>query len=207
MRDRVGVVAVGPEPVEQDLARHLGVELHAPGGLAEAEAVDRDRRAGEQRRVLGQLDAVGVPAVGAEALGQRAEQRVRRGLGQRLDLVPADLRVGDAHDLAARGRDQQLRAEADAEQRLAALERRADQRDLVLEVAQARRVGDVLLAAEHDDPVVAGGVGGSRLADAGAPLVVDDARRRARRRANVPAASALGCWIERSRTGRAYGLG
>ena len=123
--------------------------------------MDRDRRAGEQRRVLGQLDAVGVPAVGAEALGQRAEQRVRGGLRQRLDLVPADLRVRDAHDLAARGGHQQLRAEADAEQRLAPLERRGDQRDLVLQVAQARRVVDVLLAAEHDDPVVAGGSSGA----------------------------------------------
>ena len=92
-RDRVGVVAERPEPVEQDLARDLGMELHAPRGRPDAEAVDRDRRAGEQRRVLGQLDTVGVPAVGAEALGERAEQRVRGGRRQRLDLVPADLRV------------------------------------------------------------------------------------------------------------------
>jgi hypothetical protein len=126
----------------------LGMELDAPCEAAGAEAlraaafracVDLDR-AGRR------LDAVLVPVQRVRAARDLREHRV---VGDHGDRRPGDEAARQSRDLAAQCVRQQLRAEADAEERDLALHRLADQLDLGLELRLPRR----LLAAEGDDAV------------------------------------------------------
>ena len=68
-----------------------------------------------------------VPFERVEPLGQRAQERIRRAVARKPDLVPSDLRARrSAHHTARHGREH-LRAEAHAEHRDPSAEGRPDQ--------------------------------------------------------------------------------
>ena len=90
-------------------------------------------------------------------LGQDADHRIGETGVVDVDLVPADLRRRGRADVRAdRARDQ-LRAEADAEERHFAVDRLADERGLVGEPRMLCVLVGVHRAAEDHDRVVASG--------------------------------------------------
>ena len=78
-----------------------------------------------------------------------AEHRVAVGRGQRIEREPIEVAPLQAPDRAAKRVGEQLRAEAHAEHRHAALGRLVQQRRL----SRQRRIGGGLLAAERHDAV------------------------------------------------------
>ena len=158
----------------------LGMELDAPGEAADAEAlraaalwpfVDLDAPGRRLEAVLVPVQGVGVRRGCAPSTGSSAITR-ERGPGD-------EAAFGRWTFSPPRRPGEQLRAEADAEERDLALDGRADELDLGLE----RRVPRGLLAAEGDDPVDAVEVG--QLA---AEVLLDRARA-ARRRCRGTAAA------------------
>ena len=81
------------DPARHDLARHLRVELDAPGGLAEPERLRADPAPGQLHAAGRHVEGVEVPLEGGEASREIAEHRVVRGVRGELDLDPADLRL------------------------------------------------------------------------------------------------------------------
>jgi hypothetical protein len=125
------------------------MKLDAPREAADAEALRAaalrafQQLRGRRRR----FDAVLVPVQRVGAVSDRAEHRVLA--VEHADRRPGDEPPGQAGDLAAVRVGQQLRAEADAEERDLPLDRRADQLGLRAQCGVPRR----LLAAEGDDAV------------------------------------------------------
>src|SRR3954453_11945668 len=116
------------------------MELHAPGAVAEPERLRAQLVARELDGAGGEVVRVVVPLERVEARRQPAEEGIVVGLGGVLqgeragvrqraedwmvvgcggapDGNPADLRLAGGTDVRARGLREQLRAEADAEQR------------------------------------------------------------------------------------------
>ncbi len=125
----VAGVQGGPGLVRRQ--RHLGVELHAPGGRADAERLVRVRAGlGQPDRARRQLDdRVAVHAGAGEGVGQAAHQRVDGRLRAPADVDHPGLDAAGADlDPAAARLAEQLRAEADAEGRHRVLDRADQQR-------------------------------------------------------------------------------
>ena len=125
------------------------MELDAPR-TAEPERLRADRAAGQLDGPLREVVRVVVPLEGVEPLRQGCRDRIAGAALGQLDLEPADLGLGGPEDTRTRCAGDQLRAEADAEQRRPALE-------LPLEEAELRRKPRVTVlligmhgAAEHD---------------------------------------------------------
>ena len=113
------------------------MELDAPRVL-DPVGLGADRAAGQLDRAGGERVGVVMPLKGVEPFGQRAHDGVVRRGGRALDGEPADLRFRRAEHFGARRPGDELGAEADAEQRGAAVEQ-------ALEPAQLRRQPAVAL--------------------------------------------------------------
>ena len=108
-----------------------------------------------------------MPLEGVDALGQDAEHGIGAAGLVHVDGVPADLGARGRADVRADGAGDQLRAEADAEERHLAVDRLADEVGLVGEPRVLAVLVGMHRAAEDHDRVV--------------PLgCVERARRRAR---------------------------
>jgi hypothetical protein len=146
--DGVLITAVVAQPPGDGGGVDLGVELDPPDVAAperlQAGGAVRERDCARRQREL-----VAVPLEAVEARGQRPEQRIFGALRRQLNGDPADLGPHGRLCRAAGGLGQQLRAEADAEERDLPLDRRADQIGLRAQCRVPRR----LLAAEGDDAV------------------------------------------------------
>src|SRR3990172_9044823 len=151
------VVELGPDlpgeidPELDDGARHLRMELRAPGRLAEAVALEARAAPGEWDGAGGKGELVVVPLKRRKPLGERAEDGVALGLGEPLELVPADLRLGYAAHLRAERLGEELAAEADAENGYARVDVRTDEVVLVAEPGVAVLLVGVHRAAEDHD--------------------------------------------------------
>jgi hypothetical protein len=107
-----------------------------------------------------------VPLEQLHRRGERAEQRVgSAGLGD-LDLVPADLRLGDAVRLSAGRLGQQLAPKADTQDGSAALKRVADELLLRIQPSVLVILIDMHRAPEDHESV---GAAGGRRARRGHP--------------------------------------
>ena len=149
----------------------LGVELHAPRALADAEALARaGGRTQQLDRAGRQREAVLVPVHAGGAGRQRAEHRVAGCGRQRLELEPVEVASRQLADLAAVRMREQLAPRQTPSTGTPARRGVAQQRGLRRE----RRVGGGLLAAEDEDPV---GLAwrGQRIALAQEALVERDA--------------------------------
>ena len=157
--------ALRGRPALDHRERHLGVELDAVGVLAPAEHLR------VERVVVGEVDGAPRDLEGllVPLIEHRRSLEVPGAGGGRVDRVVADLDevLGVAADAGAEHARHHLRAEADAEQRLAARQR--DALEPVELEAHARPVVVVgaLRAAEHDRSGVAREVLGQRVEQVG----------------------------------------
>ena len=143
------------EPAVEHVTGHLGVELDRPGALSQPVGLLRGVASGEQLGVGGKLEGVVVPLEGVDPAGEHADDRVLQPGIIEDDLVPSHLGIGGAADARARGAGDQLRAEADPEERNLTIERSADERGLVREPGMLGVLVRVHRAAEDHDRVVA----------------------------------------------------
>ena len=173
-------------PVVECLLVELGVELHAPGALAGAEALARARRGGKQLDgPAGEREAVLVPVDARGARRERAEDRVAVGGRERPKLEPVEMAPRQPPHVATERVGEQLGAEAHAEHGHAALRGLAQQGRLRLQIGVDRG----LLAAQRHDPVDRGELR-ERVAGAQEPLV-EAQPRAAQRRAGMAEDRAL----------------
>ena len=118
--DRLEAVRVGRDlaPLRRELGRHLQVELQPVRALVREGLVSVGRRAGEQRRAVGEIEGVAVPL---EASGSCAGASSNTGSlpasWRQLDRQQAHLGLLAGIDARAERGREQLRAEADAPDR------------------------------------------------------------------------------------------
>ncbi len=143
----------------------LEMELDAVDGAADAEGLVLGHGTRSQmRRPWRQAEGVEVPVEERRPLAQRRKHRVAASGRGRLHLVPAEF-DGAAEDvLGAVAAGDKLGAQADAEHRLVGLAEGAGQRRHLGQVGVLVVVDGALLAAKHDQPVIAIGATGQRAA-------------------------------------------
>src|SRR5437867_3134324 len=103
------------------------MELDPPGVRAEPVCLQTDGALGERDGRRGRADLIAVPLEGLEAARQRGEQRIAAALRHQRDLAPADLRLAGPARRSTAGLGEELRAEADPEQRRVRLEQAREQ--------------------------------------------------------------------------------
>src|SRR5581483_351207 len=156
LRERARQLAAVRPPGEHLLLARLGVELHAPGALADPERlllVGRRREADGGRR---RLEGVGVREQGLEAVGEDAEHRVAPALVGARDLVEPGLPARRAADPPAGRVRERLAPEADGEERRPRRDEAAQELVLVAEPRMRGLLADVHPPAEDEDGVEAG---------------------------------------------------
>ena len=134
----------------------LGVELDSPGDVADPIGLRADRTAGEDRRALRWQGLIAVPLEGLEARRQRPDHRIGSPLLGHLDASPADLRLTRAPRGAPGGLGQQLRAQADRQNRHAIVDHRREEILLEAQPGMAVLLIGVHRATEGEDGVVVG---------------------------------------------------
>ena len=157
------------------------MELDAPRA-PEPERLRADRAAGQLDCPVREVMGVVVPLEGVEPRRQRRPDRIGGALVRQLDREPAHLGLGGPVDARAGGAGDQLRAEADAEERRPALELALEQAELGPEPGVAVVLVGMHRAAEDDHRVgvlvgdaVAGDVSLDELVAGGPHGVLEDA--------------------------------
>ena len=139
---------------------HLEVELEAVGVVAPAERLlFATGRCREVRGAVGDVEAIAMPLEHRRIATQRGQHRIGSAVFGGLQAMPADLGAFHAMDRRAQHVRQQLRAEADAEHRLALREHAFDREQFGAQVRAVDAVLDVHRSAEHDQPAIAVDVG------------------------------------------------
>ena len=133
----------------------LGMELHAPRSL-EPKRLETDAAPRQLDGARREIVRVVMPLEGVEVLGQRGRHWIGGSSLRRFDREPADLRLQRPEDARPGGPGEQLRAEADAEHRGAALEQTAKKFELRSQPAVPIFLVGMHGAAQDDDRV--GGV-------------------------------------------------
>ena len=150
------VLRVLREPLLDLFDSNLGVELDSPR-VSDAERLRADTAAGQLHGACRERMRVVVPLERVESLGQGRRNGIgSSGVGE-LDRIPADLRLGRAEDVGAGRPRDELRAEADAEQRRAVLEQPFEPPQLGAQPAVPLLLVGVHRAAEDDHGVGAFG--------------------------------------------------
>ena len=143
------------EPALDQRGVDLEVELQAVGGLAVAESLVRAVGVrSEVNGAVGDLEGVPVPLEDGFDVAEVGEEGVLPTRSRALDPGPADLLHRVGANLGAERLGEELRPEADAEDRHLALDRLGDQLDFACEVGVLFDLVDVHGAAEHDHSVV-----------------------------------------------------
>ena len=173
--DRVLVRAPVVDPVVRVRGADFGVELDAPGRLADAVCLDAPRALRQHHRFRGREALVAVPVEAGEAGRHRLDQGIVGTLGRHLDFGPADLGVGHLANLAADGEAEDLGAEAGSEQRGAALDQLGEQQLLEPQPGMVRLLVGVHGAAERHHRVVFPRIGGRLPLIGDVPVVEPDA--------------------------------
>ena len=106
-------------------------------------------------RILRDVEAATVPLEHRRFRLQRCQHRIGHAFGGLAQRIPADFRRLVALDRRAQHMCQQLRAEADAEHRLALFQHFLDRAHLVGEVRALRMVLHVHRSTQHHQPAVA----------------------------------------------------
>ena len=106
-------------------------------------------------RAARQLEGIAVPLEDPFAVFAVRKQRILSPLIAEADVIPADFFLAVGFNLGAKGARDELRTEADAEDRDTALHRIVDQAHLGNEVRMIRHVVDAHRPPEDDEPVVA----------------------------------------------------
>ncbi len=138
------------------------MELHSPGRVSDPESLRADRVFRQEHSARRDVERVAVPFEGVEALGQGAHHGVGCALGRELDLDPADLRARRGADVRSGRTGEQLAAEADAHERLTALDGVPQKVVLAGEPGVPVLLVHVHRAAEDDERVEALGRLGER---------------------------------------------
>ena len=132
------------------------MELEAVGVVAVTEGLLLALRAARQMRgAIGDVEAAAMPLEHGGLRLQRRKDRVRHALGRLLQRVPADFRNLVSTHRRAQHMRQQLRAQADPEDRLALFEHAFDGDHLVAQVRALRMVFHVHRPTQHDQAAVA----------------------------------------------------
>ena len=202
--DQQRAVLAGPRG--GDVAGHLGMALHAPGGRADPERLVRvRRRRREQHRVL--RAARRSPPSATARTRARAGSAPNTGssggaAGSHVDVEHAELRAGRAPThLAAAGQREQLGAEADAERRHA-----GRRRPSAMQRPGRRQPGAVLVVGRAPSrrrapagPRRTPSSGGQLVAGVRVPHVELEPGRRRSQSPNQPGPVLASCWTTRTR--------
>src|SRR5690348_5309246 len=153
------------QPAFQSGRADFEMELECETVTANGERlVGRARRRREMRRARRQIERIAVPVQHARPRREFSQGRGAAG-GTQIDAGPADLLEAGGVHLGAERTRHELRAETDAEHRLARLETFFDQRDFRLEERIAVLLVDADRPAEHDKEVAIGNIGGAEIVD------------------------------------------
>ena len=153
--DRLRRLGESLRPLGDDGAVRLEMELGAIGRAAEAEGLMGDGTGfGQMHGAVRQGEGVAVPLEDRELRAGRAQDRIAGPRRRRAHPVPAELRRGAEDVGAAISAREDLRAKADAEDRLVGRAVAPHQAGEGGQVGVARVVEGVLLAAEDDERVM-----------------------------------------------------